>query len=54
MNLFFSALIIFLLRLADQSLGTMRSLLVNKNKPIYAALIGLIDNFLESKLKIGP
>ena len=44
MSLFFSALIIFLLRLADQSLGTMRSLLVNKNKPIYAALIGLIES----------
>ena len=44
MNLFFSALIIFLLRLADQSLGTMRSLLVSKNKPIYAALIGLIES----------
>ena len=41
MELFFSALIIFCLRLADQSLGTMRNLLVNKSKPIPAALIGL-------------
>ena len=44
MELMFSALIIFSLRLADQSLGTMRSLLVAKNKPIYAALIGLIES----------
>jgi len=44
MELIFSALIIFSLRLADQSLGTMRSLLVAKNKPIYAALIGLIES----------
>ena len=44
MSLIFSALIIFSLRLADQSLGTMRSLLVAKNKPIYAALIGLVES----------
>ena len=44
MELMFSALIIFSLRLADQSLGTMRSLLVAKNKPIYAALIGLVES----------
>ena len=44
MELIFSAIIIFLLRLADQSLGTMRSLLVAKNKPIYAALIGLVES----------
>ena len=44
MELIFSALIIFALRLADQSLGTMRSLLVAKNKPLYAALIGLIES----------
>ena len=44
MELIFSALIIFLLRLADQSLGTMRALLVAKNKPIYAALIGLVES----------
>ena len=44
MELIFSALIIFLLRLADQSLGTMRALLVSKNKPIYAALIGLVES----------
>ena len=44
MELFFSALIIFCLRLADQSLGTMRNLLVNKSKPLPAALIGLVES----------
>ena len=44
MDLIYSALIIFLLRLADQSLGTMRALLVAKNKSFYAALIGLIES----------
>ena len=44
MELIFSAFIIFSLRLADQSLGTMRSLLVAKNRPIYAALIGLVES----------
>ncbi|MEC7646066.1 MAG: DUF5698 domain-containing protein [Bacteroidota bacterium] len=44
MELIYSALIIFFLRLADQSLGTMRSLLVAKNKSIYAALIGLVES----------
>ena len=44
MELLFSAFIIFSLRLADQSLGTMRALLVSKNKPIYAALIGLVES----------
>lgn len=44
MELFFSALIIFSLRLADQSLGTFRALLVSKNRSIYAALIGLIES----------
>ena len=44
MDLFCAALIIFCLRLADQSLGTMRSRLVSRDKPIYAALIGLIES----------
>lgn len=44
MDLIFSASIVFSLRLADQSLGTFRALLVNKNRPIYAALIGLIES----------
>ena len=44
MDLFFSALIIFLLRLADQSLGTFRALLVSKDRAFYAAFIGLIES----------
>ncbi len=44
MELIFSALIIFSLRLADQSLGTFRALLVSKNKPYYAALVGLVES----------
>ena len=44
MELVFSALIIFSLRLADQSLGTMRALFVAKNKPLYAAIIGLVES----------
>ena len=44
MDLIFSALVIFILRLADQSLSTMRALLVSKNKPIYAAIIGLFES----------
>ena len=44
MDLFLSALIIFFLRLADQSLGTMRARLVSRKKPIYGALIGLIES----------
>ena len=44
MDLFISAFIIFSLRVADQSLGTMRARLVSRNKPIYAALIGLVES----------
>ena len=44
MDLIFSAFIIFSLRLADKSLGTMRALLVSKNKTIYAAFIGLVES----------
>ncbi len=44
MDLAYSGIIIFFLRLADQSLGTFRSLLVSKNKPIYASLIGLVES----------
>ena len=39
-----SAVIIFFLRLADQSLGTIRALLVGKNRSLYAALIGLVES----------
>ena len=44
MDIVFAALIIFALKLADTSLGTMRTLLVNRNKPIYAALVGLLES----------
>lgn len=44
MDIIFAALLIFSLKLADTSLGTMRTLLVNKNKPIYAALVGLLES----------
>ena len=44
MDAVFTALIIFSLKLADTSLGTMRTLLVNRNKPIYAALVGLLES----------
>ena len=46
MNIFFSACIIFLLRLADQALSTMRMLLVNKNRPINAAFVGLLESII--------
>ena len=46
MELLISALFIFCLRLADQSLGTMRARLVSRNKPIYGALIGLIESVI--------
>ena len=44
MELLISALFIFFLRVTDQSLGTMRARLVSRNKPIYAALIGLVES----------
>ena len=43
MNLFTSALIIFVLRLIDQSLTTIRGLVVSKN-PLLGAFIGLIES----------
>ena len=46
MELLISALFIFCLRLADQSLGTMRARLVSRGKPIYGALIGLIESVI--------
>tara|TARA_B110000014_G_scaffold173895_1_gene124090 strand:- start:353 stop:853 length:501 start_codon:yes stop_codon:yes gene_type:complete len=44
LNIFLAALFIFSLRVADQTLGTMRALYVNRNKPIYAALLGFIES----------
>lgn len=46
MKIFIAALIIFFLRLADQSLGTVRALLITKNKPYYAGLVGLVESVI--------
>ena len=43
MNLFLSALLIFILRLIDQSLTTIRALVVTK-KPFLGAFIGLVES----------
>tara|TARA_B100001287_G_scaffold44041_1_gene33166 strand:+ start:1914 stop:2411 length:498 start_codon:yes stop_codon:yes gene_type:complete len=43
MTLFLSALLIFVLRLIDQSLTTVRALVVSK-KPIFGAFIGLVES----------
>tara|TARA_B110000003_G_scaffold55185_1_gene55239 strand:- start:899 stop:1087 length:189 start_codon:yes stop_codon:yes gene_type:complete len=58
MEVIISAVTIILLRLADQSLGNIRALLVSKNRSFYAALIGLIESgflgvsFQEGKIKM--
>ena len=44
MDIVFAALLIFSLKLADTSLGTIRALLVTRNKPMYAALVGLLES----------
>ena len=44
MDLLIATIFIFVLRLADQSLGTMRTLLVNKNRPVYAAFLVFIES----------
>ena len=44
MDIVFAALLIFSLKFADTSLGTMRALLVTRNKPMYAALVGLLES----------
>ena len=43
MNLFLAALVIFLLRLIDQALTTIRGLVVSK-KPFLGAFIGLVES----------
>ena len=43
MTLFLSALLIFVLRLIDQSLTTVRALVVTK-KPVLGAFIGLVES----------
>ena len=44
MNIFIAALSIFLLRLLDQTLGTLRILYVNKGKPLFGAILGFIES----------
>ena len=44
MNILLAALSIFLLRLLDQTLGTLRILYVNKGKPVFGALLGFIES----------
>jgi uncharacterized protein YebE (UPF0316 family) len=46
MTVFIAAISIFFLRLSDQSLGTIRALLITKNKPLYAGLIALIESVI--------
>ena len=40
MDIFLAASAIFLLRLLDQTLGTLRTLYVNKGKPSFGAVLG--------------
>ena len=44
MDILVAATFIFTLRLADIALGTMRALLVNKNKPVQGAFLGFIES----------
>ena len=44
MNILLAALSIFVLRLLDQTLGTLRILYVNKGKPVFGALLGFIES----------
>ena len=44
MELLLAAGYIFILRLIDQSLGTLRTLYVNKGKPLFGALLGFIES----------
>ena len=44
MNIFIAALSIFLLRLLDQTLGTLRLLYVNKGRPGLGALLGFAES----------
>ena len=39
-----ATLFIFSLRLADQSLGTMRALYINRNRPLQAAMLGFVES----------
>ena len=44
MNIFLAFIYVFLLRLIQQALGTLRSLYVNKGKPKLGALLGFIES----------
>ena len=44
MNIIIAALSIFLLRLLDQTLGTLRLLYVNKGRPGLGALLGFVES----------
>ena len=44
MNILIATLSIFLLRLLDQTLGTLRILYVNKGKPLFGAILGFIES----------
>ena len=44
MNILLAALSIFILRLLDQTLGTLRILYVNKGKPLFGAILGFIES----------
>ena len=44
MELLLAAGYIFILRLIDQSLGTLRTLYVNKGKPLFGALLGFVES----------
>ena len=44
MNIFLAVIYVFLLRLIEQALGTLRSLYVNKRKPKLGALLGFIES----------
>ena len=44
MDLLLAALGIFLLRLLDQTLGTLRTLYVNKGMPMFGAVLGFVES----------
>ena len=44
MNVFIATIFIFSLRVTDQSLGTMRTIYVNMNRPFQAAMLGFIES----------
>ena len=44
MTVYMATLFIFSLRVADQSLGTMRTLYVNRNRPLQAAMLGFFES----------